>query len=65
MVHEIGHVVGFYHEQTRPDRDEYVEIKWENIHASQWHNLDIVPSDTLGFTYDYESIMHYASDALS
>merc|ERR1712002_1013208 len=65
MAHEIGHVVGLYHEQNRKDRDSWVKVLWENI--GQFRDaFDIVQNtDPLGIQYDYESIMHYPWTAFS
>lgn len=63
-IHEIGHTVGFYHEQSRSDRDSFVEIKWQNINSAYRHNFDL--EDSLNFGgYDFGSIMHYPGDAFS
>ncbi|CAL8097727.1 unnamed protein product [Calicophoron daubneyi] len=63
VIHELGHVIGFWHEHTRPDRDEHVEILLENVVDGQEFNfkkMDPGEVNSLGEPYDYSSIMHYA-----
>ncbi len=66
VIHEIGHTVGLWHEQSREDRDRYVSIKYENIVPGWEHNFDqqITDGDDIG-DYDYSSIMHYPATAFS
>ncbi|XP_033126969.1 zinc metalloproteinase nas-7-like isoform X2 [Anneissia japonica] len=68
IMHELGHIIGFYHEQNRPDRDKYIKVLVDNIDASKLPNYrkySRSETRTIGFAYDYESIMHYSNNAFS
>lgn len=66
IQHEFLHALGFEHEQSRPDRDDYVTILYENIIPGKEHNFDkSTYVDSLGSPYDYKSVMHYDEYAFS
>ena len=61
VQHEVMHALGFFHEQSRPDRDDYVNVLWENIKDDMESNFKKQQTnvDSLGVPYDYRSILHY------
>ncbi|CAG9862752.1 unnamed protein product [Phyllotreta striolata] len=67
VVHELGHVIGFWHEHTRPDRDDHVTILKENILTGQDYNFKKLNKNDISSlgVYDYNSIMHYARNTFS
>jgi hypothetical protein len=61
-AHELGHVLGFFHEHQRWDRDQSVTIHYENIKDGRASDYDWIPKTNWLVTtlpYDYKSIMHY------
>jgi hypothetical protein len=64
VLHEIFHALGVFHEQSRFDRDNHIKIIRRNIVPQMLHNFDIVRHAGIG-SYDFNSIMHYGSDAFS
>jgi len=69
IQHELIHVLGFYHEQSRPDRDSYITVNYGNIEAGKEHNFNkyawgstVLNQNT---PYDWGSIMHYGANSFS
>ncbi|CAF1133490.1 unnamed protein product [Adineta steineri] len=68
VQHELSHVLGMHHEQSRPDRDSYVSIQWANIDPAnikdfvKFNNSEV---ETLMTSYDYASVMHYGWNAFA
>ncbi len=58
-THEILHAAGFYHEQSRADRDTYITVHTANIQTGFEGNFNKYNSGQDIGTYDYNSIMHY------
>jgi len=68
IMHEFIHAMGFHHMQSASNRDEFVEIAWDNITPGYESNFNLYGTnyvDNFGIPYDYGSVMHYSSLAFS
>ncbi|KAK0061689.1 Zinc metalloproteinase nas-6, partial [Biomphalaria pfeifferi] len=66
--HEILHALGIWHEQSRPDRDSYINVWYDNVIDQYQKDFDMVSDDlttSLQHAYDYQSLMHYSRFAFS
>lgn len=61
VLHELLHVLGFYHEHQRHDRDQHVKIIYDNILPGHEVNFKKVYTETFGLPYDVGSVMHYGA----
>ncbi|XP_018585858.1 meprin A subunit alpha-like isoform X2 [Scleropages formosus] len=62
IEHELLHALGFYHEQSRSDRDDYVDIWLDQVLPGLEHNFNKYDDSFVtdqNTPYDYESLMHY------
>jgi hypothetical protein len=59
IMHEMGHALGLYHEQSRADRNTYVNYMEQNIDKPNQQNFEIYPSSVDSGLYNYASIMEY------
>ncbi|MCY7376637.1 MAG: M12 family metallopeptidase [Pyrinomonadaceae bacterium] len=65
-IHEIGHALGLWHEQSRSDRDDFITIVTENIRQGKESQFQQHIQDGQDWgDYDYNSIMHYPANAFS
>lgn len=70
LAHELAHALGYWHEQSRADRDAYVGISWANVSQSECDGscdsqFEIRGSGGEYGPYDFDSVMHYGACAFS
>ncbi|XP_062575528.1 uncharacterized protein LOC134237456 [Saccostrea cucullata] len=65
VVHELMHAIGQMHEQSRQDRDRYIEVFFSNIQQGAENNFENNLPTHDRTPYDVESIMQYALTAAS
>ncbi|HQU84207.1 MAG TPA: M12 family metallopeptidase [Pyrinomonadaceae bacterium] len=70
IMHELLHTLGFYHEQSRADRNTFVTINCNNVQGGCSGTLFtsnfVIEGDGTAFGYyDFDSVMHYGQCAFS
>ena len=75
-VHELFHTLGFVHEHTRPDRDDFISVNTDNIVPGAEKNFVKRPSgnsvffekgsvNSMNTPYDVLSLLHYGPKVIA
>ncbi|XP_075560238.1 astacin-like metalloprotease toxin 5 isoform X2 [Dermacentor variabilis] len=67
IVHELMHAVGFDHEHSRSDRDQYIDVFTENAEPENVEQFDkLEPWENRLLTpFDRDSVMLYGSESFA
>ncbi len=65
LIHELMHAAGVWHEQSRSDRDAFVEVNLDAVQSGYGHNFNRYPDEPLSGVHDFESVMHYGPTGFS
>lgn len=70
IYHELFHALGFFHEQNRFDRDEYIQVIWENINEEHWGQFErfsknSFPEPLRNTRFSFDTFMLYPSNSFS
>jgi hypothetical protein len=63
IAHELMHALGFVHEHSRSDRDQFVQVNWDNVIEGREAQFEKVPDEIMGpqrnRPFDFQSVMIY------
>jgi len=70
LARRIMNLLGIPHEASRPDRDQFVTINFNNIRTGYANNIKQIPASSylpglLDLPYDYQSVTQYSDSDLA